>query len=131
MTLVGLKPATSRLGHCYEPEGSLIFNNNSKRRYTKHNLFYFCSQVFGLGGNIANLKAARHIVSQPYMNDPHGSIPQEEVRTPTTPQSSNHIALHLVSKVLEDESIFNFTSFEETTPCVEPCSPVSCVHPDR
>lgn len=66
------------------------------------------SKVFGLGGNIANLKAARHKVSQAYVNDTHGSvndpnstIPQEEVKTPTTPQSSNHIALHLVSKVLE------------------------------
>ncbi|KAJ7381305.1 hypothetical protein OS493_001426 [Desmophyllum pertusum] len=95
------------------------------------------SKVFDLGGNIANLKASRHIASQPYMSGPHGTvndqnsgIPQEEPRTPTTPQSNNHIAFHLVSKVLEDESIFNFTSFEETTPGVEPFSPLSCIHPN-
>ena len=93
-----------------------------------------------------NLKAPRHAVgqliphpaSQPYMNGPLGAtdhvpnngISQEEPITPTTPQSNNHIAFHLVSKVLEDESIFNFTSSEETTPGVEPFSPLSLIHPD-
>lgn len=75
---------------------------------------------------------------QPHMNGQYGTVkdhspntgnPQEEPRTPTTPQSNNHIALHLVSKVLEDESIFNFASFEETTG-VEPFSPLSCINPD-
>ena len=65
-----------------------------------------------------------------YVNGPAHSTDYEEPRTPTMPQSNNHIAFHLVSKVLEDESIFNFTSFEETTPGVEPFSPLSLVHPD-
>lgn len=72
------------------------------------------------------------------MKGPHGTdyasssgIPKEEPRTPTTPQSNNHIAFHLVSKVLEDESIFNFTSIEEPNPGVEPFSPLSLIHPDR
>lgn len=86
------------------------------------------------------MKAARHnvIVPQPYMNGPHSidhanscGIPPEEPRTPTTPQSNNHIAFHLVSKVLEDESIFNFSSIEEANPGVEPFSPLSLIHPDR
>nr|XP_058960083.1 vacuolar protein sorting-associated protein VTA1 homolog [Pocillopora verrucosa] len=97
------------------------------------------SRVFNLGGNITSLKAARHnvIVPQPYMNGPHSidhanscGIPPEEPRTPTTPQSNNHIAFHLVSKVLEDESIFNFSSIEEANPGVEPFSPLSLIHPD-
>ena len=91
---------------------------------------YF-SKVFTLGKNITRQTIGKFIqpASQPYVNSSNGTdhlshngIPQEEPRTPTTPQSNNHIAFHLVSKVLEDESVFNFTSFEETTPGVEPFS---------
>ena len=87
-----------------------------------------------------------HSSSQPYMNGPHNNLKdfvpgkaahlisnglaQDEPGTPTTLQPNNHIALHLVSKVLDDESIFNFTSFEETTPVAEPFSPLSRVLPN-
>lgn len=97
-----------------------------------HNCFSVCfSKVFALGRNIQRQKIGQFIqpASQPFISAPNGTdhlhnsaIPQDEPRTPTTPQSNNHIAFHLVSKVLEDESVFNFPSVEETTPGLEPFS---------
>ena len=88
-------------------------------------------KVFALGRNIPRQKVGQLIqpASQPFISVPNGTdhlhnsaAPQDEPRTPTTPQSNNHIAFHLVSKVLEDESVFNFPSVEETTPGLEPFS---------
>lgn len=97
-----------------------------------HNCFSVCfSKVFALGRNIPRQKVGQLIqpASQPFISAPNGTdhlhnsaVPQDEPRTPTTPQSNNHIAFHLVSKVLEDESVFNFPSVEETTPGLEPLS---------
>lgn len=63
----------------------------------------------------------------PYVNGvlEHHSVngvSQDEPGTPTTPQPNEHIALHLLSKVLDDESVVNFTNFDESTAGIEPFS---------
>lgn len=92
-------------------------------------------KVFTTGRNTVNVKTSQHtgkLIHHPSIqscvNGPHSDfllnngVTFEEARTPTTSQSNNHIAFHLVSKVLEDESIFNSNSIEETTSGLEPFS---------
>ena len=99
------------------------------------NILHYDPQVFTTGRNTVNVKTSQHTgklihhpSSQSCVNGPHSDfllnngVTFEEARTPTTSQSNNHIAFHLVSKVLEDESIFNSNSIEETTSGLEPFS---------
>lgn len=81
-------------------------------------------------------KLIHHPPSQSCVNGPrtdfllNNGVTFDEARTPTTLQSNNHIAFHLVSKVLEDESIFNSNSIEETTSGLDPFSHHTFVLPN-
>ncbi|XP_068716267.1 uncharacterized protein [Montipora foliosa] len=102
------------------------------------------SKVFAAGRKAVNIKTPwltggqfiPHPASQTFINGSctefvlNNGITQDEPRTPTTPQSNNHIAFHLVSKVLEDESISNFNGIEESASGVEPFPPHALVLPN-